>query len=254
MNPSVLQALLNDLQQNNAVALATIVAVQGSAPAPVGAKMLVYPDGGTVGTVGGGALEEHIVADARTALAEGHSQVRHYSLTEEGEDAVDTLCGGAVDVFIEAYSPRPTLLLIGGGHVGRPLAEMAPMVDFQVDVVDVDPERGSLAALEQATITEHTYVVIMTAEANADEEALRQVIDRPAAYIGMIGSRNKVATIFEHLRKDGVPEEALGRVHAPIGLNLGGRSPAEIALSVLAEMVMVRHNGDGRPLKTSSAP
>ncbi len=248
MTAEVLRALLEALERGETVALATVVEVRGASPAPPGARLLLFADGRTVGTVGGGALEQQVRAEALAALAEGHSRLRHYALREEGENATGMLCGGDVRVFIEVHAPAPTLLLIGGGHVGQPLAEMARRVGFRVEVVDVDPGHRALEALDGFPIGPDTFVVIMTAEANADEEALRRVVNRPAAYIGMIGSRRKVAVLFEHLRQAGVTEEALARVRAPIGLNLGGRAPAEIALAVLAEVVATRYGGDGRPL------
>ncbi len=248
MSREILQTLLEALEREETVAQATVVEVQGASPAPLGAKMLVWPDGRTSGTVGGGALEGRVVAEARAALAEGRSRLCHYVLREEGQDAVGMLCGGDVRVFIEVHRPAPLLLLVGGGHVGRPLVEMARMVGFRVEVVDVDPKRRSVESLEQVPISEDTYVVIMTGDAAADEAALRYVVEKPAAYIGLIGSRRKVHLIFEHLQQAGISEEALTRVHAPIGLDLGGRTPAEIALAVAAEMVAVRYGGSGGPL------
>ena len=251
MNKTVLQSLLQALENGETVALATVVEVEGAAPAPVGAKMLIWPNGRTAGSVGGGALEQRVIAAAQAALAEGRPRLDHYALRQDGPDAVGMLCGGDVRVFIEVQQPVPTLLLVGGGNVGQPLTEMARLVGFRVHVVDVDPERRSVEALEQIPIAAHTYVVIMTAEKDADQEALLQVVERPAAYVGMIGSRRKVAIIRESLRAAGVPEEALARVRAPIGLDLGGRGPAEVALAVLAEIVAVRYGGSGRPLSQS---
>ncbi len=248
MGEQVVGALLAALQDGEAVALLTVVEVQGASPAPLGTKMLLWPDGRTVGTVGGGTLEQRAKADALQALAEGRSRLSHYALREEGEDAVGMLCGGEVRIFAEVYCPAPVLLLVGGGHVGRPLAEMARMAGFRVEVVDADPGRRTVEALEQVPVDGNSYVVIMTAEADADEDALRRVVEKPAAYVGMIGSRRKVAVIFEHLRRAGVSEGALARVRAPIGLDLGGRGPAEIALSVVAEMVAVRYGRSGGPL------
>jgi xanthine dehydrogenase accessory factor len=241
----VLRALLEHLDRSEPVAMATVVDVQGASPAPLGARMLIREDGRTLGTVGGGALEQRVVEDALSALRERRSQLRHYVLREEGPDAVGMLCGGEVRVFIEVHAPAPTLLLIGGGHVGQPLAEMARMVGFRAHVVDVDPSRATLPAWEGFPVTADTFIAIMTGDANRDEEALRWAVDQPAAYVGMIGSRRKVRLILERLRQRGVPEERLSRVHAPIGLDLGGRSPAEIALAVLAEMVAVRYGASG---------
>lgn len=251
MAHDALKSLLEALDRGESVALATVVEVEGASPAPLGAKMVVWPDGHTVGTVGGGVLEQRIVAESRAALGEGRSRLYHYALREAGPDAVGMLCGGDVRVFIEVQRPAPRLLLVGGGNVGQPLAEMARMVGFHVQVVDVDPARGVPASLDEWPVGEDTYVVIMTAEQNADEEALRRLVERPAAYIGMIGSRRKVAIILQHLREKGISEEALRRVRAPIGLDLGGRGPAEIALAVVAEMVAVRYGGSGRPLSAA---
>jgi len=171
----------------------------------------------------------------------------HFALQEEGPDAIGTLCGGAVNVFIEPYLPRPMLLIVGGGHIGRPLAELARMVGYDVQVVDLLAERADRPQLALDTITERTYVVLISEDHVTDEQALRDVLPAPAAYIGMIGSRRKIGVILEHLRADGFSEEQLARVCAPIGLDLGGREPAEIALAILAEIEMTRHGGSGRP-------
>ena len=216
---------------------------KGASPAQVGFKLLVRPDGTAVGNVGGGALEKRIRKEAVTALREGHSGLFHYTLRQEGPDAVGTLCGGEVTVFIEAYQSAPTLLIVGGGHIGRPLAELARTVGFMVQVVDVRAERATASQLDTATITPQTCAVLITENHVTDEQALRQMLDTPAAYIGMIGSRRKTRVIFEHLRAEGVAAERLACVHAPIGLDLGGRNPAEIALVILAEVVQVRYGG-----------
>lgn len=229
------------------MALATVVEVKGASPAQVGFKLLVRPDGSVVGNLGGGALEQRVREEAVIALQEGQSRLVHYTLREEGPDAVGMLCGGEVTVFVEVYQPTPTLLIVGGGHIGRPLAEMARIVGFSVQVVDVHPERATVSQLDPATITPWTYVVLITEDHVTDQQALRQVLDTPAAYMGMIGSRHKVSVVLDHLRAEGVSEERLARVHAPIGLDLGGRSPAEIALAILAEVVQVRYGGTGTP-------
>ncbi|MFB0545681.1 MAG: XdhC family protein [Anaerolineae bacterium] len=224
-------------------ALATVAEVKGASPAKVGAKIVVWPDGRRVGTVGGGKLEERVVAEAQEALRKGESRLVHYTLREEGEDAVGMLCGGEVQIFVELCNPRPTLLIIGGGHIGRPLAEMGRLLDFDVRVVDVVEEGALPAALDEQPIDSSTYIAIITGDHVADELALHHVIDSPAVYIGMIGSRRKVRILLDNLRKDGVAEAQLQRVYAPIGLDLGGTTPAEIALSVMAQIVKLRSGG-----------
>lgn len=237
--------ILGALERKETVALATVVEVKGASPAKVGAKIVVWPEGSTVGTVGGGKLEERVVAEAQEALRKGESRLLHYTLREEGEDAVGMLCGGEVRIFVEVCKPRPTLLIIGGGHIGRPLAEMGRLLDFDVQLVDVVEEGTLLAALEEQSIDTSTHIAIITGDHVADEFALRQVIDSPAAYVGMIGSRRKVKIVLENLRGDGVAEAQLQRVYAPIGLDLGGTTPAEISLSIMAQIVKLRSGGTG---------
>ncbi len=244
----VLRDLLEALERRDPVALVTIVEVRGASPAKVGFKGLVWADGRFRGNVGGGALEKRIREDAQQALREGKSRLVHYALRESGTDAVGMVCGGDATAFIEVFAPPPRLLIVGGGHIGRPLAEMARVVGYQVDVVDVRPERGTQAALDPAQVDAHTYIVVATEDHRSDLEALRQVVRTPATYIGMIGSHRKAHTVLHALREEGVPEDLLARIRAPIGLDLGGGSPAEIALSILAEMEQVRHGGTGQPL------
>ena len=199
------------------------------------------------GNVGGGALEQRVREDAAAALADGQPRLAHYRLTEAGPEALGMLCGGEVTVFIEPFLPKPTLLIVGGGHIGRPLAELARTVGYDVEVVDVRPERGDRPQFDPATITDSTYVVLITEDHVTDEAALRQALPMPAPYIGMIGSLRKVGILFGHLRDEGIAEDALARVRAPIGLDTGGREPAEIALAILTEIECVRHGGNGRP-------
>ena len=149
-------------------------------------------------------------------------------------------------VFIEPYNPPPKLVIVGGGHVGRPLKVMGETVGFEVIVVDVEPGRATVPELDAVALNEDSYVVLITTDHVSDEAALRKVITSPARYIGMIGSRAKCQTIVEHLAADGITEAQLSRVYAPIGLDLGGPTPQEIALAILAEIVAVRRGGSGQ--------
>jgi xanthine dehydrogenase accessory factor len=234
------------IEQEKPVALATVTGVQGASPARPGFKLLVYPDGTAMGNVGGGELEARIRQDALATLGSGEARTAHYALREEGADAIGMLCGGEVTVFIEPYLPAPILLIAGGGHIGRPLADLARTVGYQVQTVDVLTERGEQTQLVPEAITSHTYAALITENHTSDEAALRLLLTTPVRYIGMIGSRRKTATILGHLRSDGYTDEQLARVHAPIGLDLGGREPAEIALAILAEVESVRHGGSGQ--------
>jgi xanthine dehydrogenase accessory factor len=230
------------------------VRVEGSTPRDVGSKMVVYADGRTEGTVGGGKMEALVTEAAAEAIAQGASRMVHYDLRdlELGDPGI---CGGAIDVFVDVTVPSPTLLLAGAGHVAMPVAEIGYMCGFRVVVVDDRADMASeerfphaaeriagdiVEALTAYPVTPNTYVVIVTRGHALDEEALRAVIDSEAAYVGMIGSRRKVRVILGHLREDGIDEALIDRVHSPIGLDIGSETPAEIAVSILAELIRER--------------
>jgi xanthine dehydrogenase accessory factor len=240
-----IQALAEAIQQQQPAVLATVIEVNGASPAKVGAQIVLLADGTTAGTVGGGKLEASILQDAQAALSDGQPRLTHYALAEAGPDAIGTLCGGEVRVFIQPYSPAPKLIIVGGGHIGRPLQVMGDAAGFNVIVIDVEPGRATIPELNVVALTADSYVVLITTDHVSDEAALRQVITSPVRYIGMIGSRAKCQTIFDHLRADGVTAAALDRVYAPIGLELGGTSPQEIAVAILAEIIAVRRSGCG---------
>lgn len=236
-----LEVLCEAIQNKQPAAMATVVEVKGASPAKVGAQIVWLGDESTAGTVGGGNLEAAILADARQVLQAGQPRLAHYSLTEEGENAVGTLCGGEVTVFIQPFQPPPKLIIVGGGHIGRPLKTMGEAAGFETIVVDLETGRATVAELEAVPLTEKSYVVLITTDHVSDEAALRYALTTPACYIGMIGSRAKCETILGRLRADGCGEEDLSRVYAPIGLDLGGASPQEIAVAILAEIIAVRH-------------
>jgi xanthine dehydrogenase accessory factor len=238
-----IEILAQAIANKRPAVLATVIEVQGASPAKVGAQIVLLEDGTTAGTVGGGKLEAAILEDARLALTEGLPRLPKYSLTEEGADAVGTLCGGEVRVFIQPFLPPPRLVIVGGGHIGRPLKVMGETAGFDVVVVDAEAGRANVPGLDSVRLTADSFIVLITTDHVSDEAALRQVIHSPVRYIGMIGSRHKCETILGHLRADGISEEALKRVYAPIGLNLGGPTPEEIAVSILAEVIAVRRGG-----------
>lgn len=242
MNQAILKLSAAILEKRPAV-LATVIEVKGASPAKVGAQIALLDDGTTAGTVGGGKLEEVILADAKAALADEKPRLTHYRLTEKGEDAIGTLCGGEVHVFIQPFLPPPQMIIVGGGHVGHPLKAVSETAGFDVVVVDVEPGRADVPELAAIHLTADSSIVLITTDHVSDEAALRQVIHSPARYIGMIGSHHKCETILGHLRADGIGEEALSRVYAPIGLELGGPTPEEIAVSIVAQIIAVRRGG-----------
>jgi xanthine dehydrogenase accessory factor len=263
---SLYECVAEAVARGESVALATLVRVEGSTPRELGSKMVVYADGCIEGTIGGGAMEGAAIAAAREAIAQGRSRLLHYELREPTEGDLG-ICGGAADVFIDVAVPRPTLLIVGAGHVAMPVAEIGHLCGYRVVVLDdradmVARERFPHAAeckageivelLRASSLTPSTYVVIVTRGHSQDEAALRAVLDSQAAYVGMIGSRRKVRTTFERLVASGAPEALLHRVHAPIGLDIGAQTPAEIAVSILAEITLLRKGVRGAHLDGST--
>ena len=238
--------LAEAIQNKQPSALATVVDVKGASPAKIGAHIVLVEDGTTAGTVGGGKPEEAILEDARLSLADGLPRLTHYSLTEEGPDAVGALCGGKVCTFIQPFLPPPQLIIVGGGHVGRPLKMIAETAGFDVIAVDTEPGWANVPGLDSVHLTTDSFIVLITTDHISDEAVLRQVIISPVRYIGMIGSRKKCQTILDHLKVDGFLADSLQRIFAPIGLDLGGPSPEEIAVAILAEVIAVRRGGSGK--------
>jgi len=252
----VFAAVADALERGEPAALVTIVATHGSTPQRVGAKMLVYADGRIVGTIGGGCYENDAFWKAREAIANRKPQLLHYELADDFAQETGLICGGQMDVYIEPIEPSPELYIIGAGHVGFHLARLAHEVGFRVTVVDdrekfANAERFPTAEdvvvddipgwVGRAHLPPHAYAVIVTRGHTNDLEALRALAPHELRYLGLIGSRAKVARIFDALKTDRMPEEQLQRVHAPIGLDIGAVTPQEIAVSILAELIAVKH-------------
>ncbi|NLE45736.1 MAG: xanthine dehydrogenase [Chloroflexi bacterium] len=250
---SIYESVLELIRQGQTGALATITAATGSTPRGVGAKMLVYEDGHTLGTVGGGSIEARVLDEARSAMEVGRS--RELTLGDATEDQTHCeSCGGMLRVFIEVLHPGNTLLIVGAGHIGQALAELGAFMGFRVVVVDereelVSPTKFPQAHLRLAghvsdqlrafQITERTHVVLVTPHSSRDEYALAVLAECPASYIGLLGSRRRTAATFERARALGIPECVLERIHTPIGLAIGAETPREIAISIMAEIVEV---------------
>ncbi|UCD73493.1 MAG: XdhC family protein [Candidatus Bathyarchaeota archaeon] len=243
--------------------LVTVVRTEGSVPREVGAKMMVRQDGSILGTIGGGRIEALVIAKAKQVLKEGKTITVTYSLGEEEGVETHMMCGGEMELLLDLIQSRPTLLIVGGGHIALPLSKLGVMLGFRIVVIDDRkeyankerfPEADTIVcrqfdeAFNEVGITSSTYLVIVTRGHIHDELALKRTIASEAAYIGMIGSRRKVGTIFKNLRESGIPEKAIRRVHAPIGLDIGGETPEEIAVSIMAEIVKIRKGGTGKSL------
>ncbi|MDX1615067.1 MAG: XdhC family protein [Candidatus Promineifilaceae bacterium] len=255
----LLRHLLAAQENGQAVALATVVRARGSVPRHAGAKMLVYEDGRSEGTVGGGEMEARVIAAAREALSAGRPQLLPYSLVDptRGDPGV---CGGEVEIYVEPYLPPATVFVIGCGHVGQAVAELASWLDYQVVVYDDRAELASAEnipaadrhlsgpfeeALAEIRLTANTFIVAVTRNVKVDLEILPRLASSPVPYIGVIGSRRRWAETKRLLRQEGLGEEGLSRFHSPIGLELNAETPKEIALSIMAEIIMLRRGGSG---------
>lgn len=254
----VLEALLDEMRAGRACVLATVVRASGSTPRTAGARLLVRADGSTVGTIGGGAFEATVGAEAADLLAagEGAPAVRRYAFTEHGDDALGMACGGNAEVLLELVTAGPRLLIFGCGHVGIALARLAGSVGFDAVLVD-DREEACAAAVAAGVGRVHrcdaewsgippvgpaTFVAVVTRCHRTDRLALRAVASSGARYVGLIGSRRKKAVILRELAEtDGVDPAWLATVHCPIGLPIGGERPEEIAVSIVAQLQQERY-------------
>lgn len=268
MNQEVFAALGEAMKRAEDVALVTIVATNGSTPQRVGAKMLVYADGRMVGTIGGGCYENDAFWKARASLTSRQPARVKYELDDDFAQENGLVCGGQMEVFIEPIEPPPAVYIIGAGHVGFYLAKFAHEAGFLVHVVDdreafANRERFPEATevtvddvptwLAAATLPASAYVVIVTRGHRHDLDALRAVVARDLRYVGLIGSKAKVARVYEALVSDGVDTARLAHVHAPIGLDLGAVTPQEIAVSILAELIAVRRGRASDPAVASAS-
>lgn len=263
----VLDAMNDERAAGRPFVLATVTDTSGSAPREPGAKMLVRADGSIAGTVGGGPLEGMAIVTAKELIAtRAASKKESFELQHKGPASLKMRCGGRVEIFFDVTLPPAAIVVVGGGHVGRATAAVAVAAGIPVTVVDdrrefSDPARfpGArvmhedlrAAGLANVTVNAGDAVVIVTRCHDVDEGVLRAAMGTPAAYIGMIGSRRKVAEIFRRLAETGADPAADERVHAPIGLAIGTDAPGEIAVSILAEVLKVRSGRDAAHLRDS---
>lgn len=252
---------LADLQARGQTAVVcTVTRTTGSVPRRAGAKMLVFPGGRTEGTIGGGEMEARVVAEAIAALGDSQPRTLEYSLTDPGRGDPG-ICGGTVEVFVEPIQPQPTLLVIGAGHVGRALAQVADFLGYRVLLSDDRPELCTPEAVPHAKafypvpmselpdsleINSQTYIALTTRNAEIDIKGLPVLLDSSAAYIGVIGSRRRWAEARKKMEEAGVAKKALDRVNSPMGLELNAETPEEIALSIMAEIIMIQRGGSGK--------
>jgi len=251
------------LREGKAAVLCTLVEKRGSGPRDEGAKMLVDEEGNAFGTIGGGGMERVLVREALEALEDGQPRTLAFALGVEpsgGAVAVDSRCGGEVSVFLDVIKPDPRLVVVGSGHIGKPLAELAHTVGFEVVVVDdavtTTPERFPQARrlysgpfdeeLARIDVRPYDFVAIVHGETGHEISALRHFLPQRPTYIGLLGSRNKAAEHKKQLIAEGRALEEVDRIRAPIGVDIGAETPEEIAISIVAELIEARRQGLSR--------
>jgi xanthine dehydrogenase accessory factor len=242
----LLAGLLKSIDEQRAVALVTVVKATGDYAAALGRHALVWLDQKPSGDLNLGALEARALADAGQALNQRRPQLLSY------ED-------GQVELFVEVQRRPPTLVIVGAGHIAQPLAVLGKLINFEVAIIDDRPQYANAERFPQADrviaapfrptlhnwpVDADTYIVLVPRGHSYDVESLLEVLDSPARYIGMIGSKRRIRAVFELLeREQGIPREKFERVYAPIGLDIGAESPAEIAVCIIAEIVKVYRGG-----------
>ena len=260
---SIYNAISALIEKGGTGALCSIIESSGSTPRHEGSKMLVYGDGKFTGTVGGGEIENRVYEEAKKTILEGRSRLLKYSMVDpaRGDPGI---CGGTVEIYIEPILPPPLLVVIGGGHVGKAVAHLAKWLGFRVAVSDDRPEfctqetnpdadvfyNCSIAELtEHLKITPQTYLVLTTRGSNIDVPGLPALLETPYGYLGIIGSKKRWLTTKKAILEIGLAEDQLIKVNSPIGLEINAESPEEIAVSILAEIIMIRNGGTGKSMK-----
>jgi xanthine dehydrogenase accessory factor len=248
-------ALHEELTKHGRVAMATVVSAVGSTPRELTSRMLVLPDGTTRFTIGGGKFEALVAEDARRLLADGGPPfTRDYAFVPEGEDSFGAVCGGKAMVLLEIVERAPRLLVVGAGHCGRALARAAAFTGWDVTVADDRTERLEPAAFpEKARLVPiapdasdlplpaaDDFVALVSRGHVTDGAALRRLRGTPVAYLGMIGSNAKRKALYDALRAEGWREDELQRISSPIGLDIGAKTPEEIAIAVMAQLIQTR--------------
>lgn len=242
--------------EKRAFALAIVIEALGSVPQRPGAKMIVYEDGTTLGTVGGGKMELNVIERARQAIKEGSPTVLSLKLSKEN----GSLCGGSAKVYIEPILQSNELIVVGAGHIGFALASFSKTLGWQTVLLDSRVEYLNRAKEELAgvktllvdfadpfcdmAIKPTDFIVVATFGHAHDFDAVQAAIKTKASYIGLVGSNSKRAALLQVLRDAGVPDEDIARVHTPVGLPIGAITPEEIAVSILAQVIQIHRSRD----------
>jgi xanthine dehydrogenase accessory factor len=245
-------------------ALATIVHTNGSIPSYESSRMLVRDDGSILGTIGGGCVEAEVWAAAKEVIEAEQPRKMTFNLNQDAAYDAGLICGGTLEIFVEPILPQPLLYIFGGGHISSAVARIASAAGFSIHVADdreafSNTERFPMAeklyttyedAFTKIVPNASSYLLIVTRGHRDDMRVLAWAVRTDARYIGMIGSKRKVLSVYKALEKEGYSPEEFERVHAPVGLDIGALTPEEIAVSITAELIAVRRNAAGLPHKS----
>ncbi|MEE2767974.1 MAG: XdhC family protein [Actinomycetota bacterium] len=248
-DPRILNRLAELLADGQPAVLATVVATSRSVPRQPGAKMLIVGDGRRIGTVGGGEMEARVEAEARTALADGRTRLLNYRLVDP-DDGDPGVCGGEVTIHLEPHMPPATVVVIGCGHVGRAVADLARWLGYRVVASDDRPEvaedfsdadlvvLGSITELlGQVNLTSRDHAIVVTRNTDLDVVNLPHLLATEVGTIGVMGSKRRWETTRTSLEESGVDGTDLDRVVSPVGIDVGAETPEEIAVSIMAQIV-----------------
>ena len=241
--------------EGDKAALATVVQVKGSTPRSKGSKMLIRSDGSFLGSIGGGCLEGEVWEAAMKVIKEETPQMLDFDLTGKKETKEGLICGGIMQILIEPIISQPTVYIFGAGHIGFAISKIASMTGFRIVVIDDRPAYANSDRFPEADeffvddpatvvpklgINRNSYIIIACRGHLEDQQVLEQAVKTTACYIGMIGSKKKVKTVFSNLNANGIPQEMLDKIHTPIGLPIATETPEEIAVSIMAEIIDCR--------------
>lgn len=255
---AVQQKILQLIDEGRAFAVATVAETRGSVPGKRGAKMVFLPDGTQFGTVGGAGLEQKVKALCRKALEEKKGGLASFDLMYYKEGALDSLCGGSVQILVEYMAPVPHVLIAGGGHCGLEISRLCDQLGYLHSVLD---DRGEYASGERfpnarrtiqampeeffarEDLSPFSHVVLVGWSHKIDTDLLFHLVQRYPGWIGLISSKTKKLEMFRRLKARGIDEAALTRVVAPVGVPIGAETPPEIAVSILAQIIATVRNG-----------
>ena len=253
MDKDILKFVTQEVEKGNKVSFTILTDADGSSPGKAGAMMAISESGKTIGTVGGGTLENKIMIEAKKAIVDERDIDFDYNLGEKGD--LGMLCGGNVKGYTKIFYPQNKLIIVGAGHVGKAVYEIATTLDFEVTVLDDREEYankdnfpdakiivGDYADILEKLETDKTCAIVIVTRGHAyDKIAVEKLINKESFYIGMIGSKNKVFATLQEIKKDDGFKKSIDKLYAPIGLDMGSNRVKEIALGILCEIFLVKN-------------